>query len=98
MNQQLFDRFFKRKNIIDMDFSPYEDYSFMPIEAPIQMLNYYMQMGDVMSSSIVYSIDQLVASMNKIRQRINILEGEQHAYYKELYNNNVVVQITEQYL
>lgn len=98
LNQQLFDRFFKRKNIIDMDFSPYEDYSCMPIEAPIQMLNYYLQMGDVMSGSMVYSIDQLVGAMNKIKQRINFLEGEQQAYYKELYNNNVVVQITEQYL
>ncbi|MDM1360976.1 hypothetical protein [Myroides marinus] len=98
LNQQLFDRFFKRKNIIDMDFSPYQDYSCMPIEAPIQMLNYYLQMGDVMSGSMVYSIDQLVGAMNKIKQRINLLEGEQHAYYKELYNNNAVVQITEQYL
>lgn len=27
LNQQLFDRFFKRSNLIDMDYNPYQDYS-----------------------------------------------------------------------
>lgn len=98
LNQQLFDRFFNRSNLIDMDYNPYQDYSFMPIEADIQMLNYYMQMGDILSGSFNHSIPDLVKRMEKIKQRIGQLEAEQQPYYKEQYNHSVVVQITEQYM
>lgn len=98
LNQQLFDRFFKRENLIDMDYNPYEDYSCMPIEASIAMLKYYMRMADIQTGSLAYFIPQLINRINKIKGRINQLEGEQYEYYKTLLNNNAVVQITEQYL
>lgn len=97
LNTELFNRFFKRYNLIDMDYTPYEEYSCMPIEASIIMLKYYMRMADIPSGSVAYFIPQLIQRMDKIKERINRLTGEEYTHYQTMYNNNEVVQILEQY-
>ncbi|MEK6493791.1 hypothetical protein [Myroides odoratimimus] len=97
LNTEMFNRFFKRHNLIDMDYTPYEEYHCMPIEASIIMLKYYMRMADIPSGSVAYIIPQLIQRMDKIKERINRLEGEEYTHYQIVYNNNEVVQILEQY-
>lgn len=97
LNTEMFNRFFKRHNLIDMDYTPYEEYHCMPIEASIIMLKYYMRMADIPSGSVAYFIPQLIQRMDKIKERINRLEGEEYTHYQIVYNNNEVVQILEQY-